>query len=47
MPRVRPEEIVRQFRDNGLKLLLHDAGNVRDLLTCATPSAPRASTSLA
>ena len=29
-PRVR--EIVRQFRENGLKLLLHHPANARDLL---------------
>ncbi len=32
MPVVRPEELVRNFRENGLKLLLQEAGNVRDVL---------------
>ena len=29
----RVHEIIRQFRENGLKLLLHNPGNVRDLLS--------------
>ena len=32
MPRVRPEEVVRHFRENGLRLLLQDPGNARDLM---------------
>ena len=38
MPRVRPEDIIRQFRENGLKLLFHDPGNVRDLLRLRDPA---------
>jgi len=37
MPRVSLEELVRHFRENGLKLLLHDGGNVRDLVTLSDP----------
>jgi hypothetical protein len=37
MPRVRPEDIVRHFRENGLKLLFHEPGNVRDLLALRDP----------
>jgi hypothetical protein len=37
MPRVRPEDLVRQFRENGLKLLFHDPANVRDLLALRAP----------
>ena len=35
MARARIREIVRQFRDNGLKILLERGGNVRDLLALA------------
>jgi hypothetical protein len=38
MPRVSPEQLVRQFHENGLKLLLHDAANVRDLVTLRDPA---------
>jgi hypothetical protein len=38
MPRVSPEEFVRHFSENGLKLLLQDAGNVRDLLRLRDPA---------
>jgi predicted transposase YdaD len=38
MSRVRPEDFVRHFRENGLKLLLHDPGNVRDLLALRDPA---------
>jgi hypothetical protein len=38
MTRISPEEVIRHFRENGLKLLLHDAGNVRDLLTLRDPA---------
>jgi hypothetical protein len=38
MPRVSPEQLVRQFHENGLKLLLQDAANVRDLLTLRDPA---------
>jgi len=31
MRRVRPKDIIRHFRENGLKLLLHHSANVRDL----------------
>jgi hypothetical protein len=37
MPRVRPEDLVRQFRENGLKLLFHEPANVRDLLALRDP----------
>src|SRR5690348_5092079 len=37
MPRITPEEIVRHFRENSLKLLLEPAPNVRDLLTLRDP----------
>jgi hypothetical protein len=37
MPRVSPEDVVRHFRENGLKLLFHEAANVRDLLTLRDP----------
>jgi len=37
MPRVSPEDVVRNFHENGLKLLLHDAGYDRDLLTLRDP----------
>ncbi len=33
----RNREIIRQFPENGLKLLLENAGNVRDLLAIADP----------
>jgi Putative transposase, YhgA-like len=32
-----PREFARQFRENGLKLLFHDPGNVRDLLFLQDP----------
>jgi hypothetical protein len=35
MPRPRVQEIVRHFRENGLKLLLHRPANTRDLLLLA------------
>jgi hypothetical protein len=38
MPRVRLEDVVRHFRENGLKLLLHDPSNVRDLLALCDPA---------
>jgi hypothetical protein len=38
MPRVSPEQLIRQFHENGLKLLLHDGANVRDLLTLRDPA---------
>jgi hypothetical protein len=38
MPRLSPEQLVRQFHENGLKLLLHDAANVRDLVTLRDPA---------
>ncbi len=34
---VTPEDVVRHFRENGLKLLLHLPANVRDLLTLRDP----------
>jgi hypothetical protein len=37
VPYLRPEDIVRQFRENGLKLLLHEPGNVRELLALRDP----------
>jgi hypothetical protein len=37
MPRVRTEEVIRHFHENGLKLLFHEPGNVRDLLTFRDP----------
>ncbi len=37
MPRVRPEELVRHFRENGVKLLFHEPANVRDLLALRDP----------
>ncbi len=38
MPRVSPEQLIRQFHENGLKLLLYDAANVRDLVTLRDPA---------
>ncbi len=38
MPRVSPEQLIRQFHENGLKLLLYDAANVRDLVTLRDPT---------
>jgi hypothetical protein len=38
MPHVSPEQLIRQFHENGLKLLLHDAANVRDLVTLRDPA---------
>ncbi len=38
MPRVSPEQLIRQFHENGLKFLLHDAANVRDLVTLRDPA---------
>jgi hypothetical protein len=38
MPRVSPQQLIRQFHENGLKLLLYDAANVRDLLTLRDPA---------
>jgi hypothetical protein len=35
MAKARVQEIIRQFPENGLKLLLHDPHNVRDLLRLA------------
>jgi hypothetical protein len=37
MPRVRPGELIRHFRENGLKLLFHEPGNVRDLMRFRDP----------
>ncbi len=33
MPPARPEDFVRHFRENGLKLLLQEPGNLRELLS--------------
>jgi hypothetical protein len=38
MPRVSPEQLIRQFHENGLKLLLYDPANVRDLVTLRDPA---------
>jgi hypothetical protein len=38
MPHVSPEQLIRQFHENGLKLLLHDAANVRDLVMLRDPT---------
>jgi hypothetical protein len=38
MPRVSPDDVIRHFRENGLKLLLHSAANVRDLLGLRDPA---------
>ena len=38
MPPVSTEQLIRQFHENGLKFLLHDAANVRDLLTLRDPA---------
>ena len=38
MAATRAEQIIRHFRENGLKLLLEQPGKVRDLLAlCGTP----------
>jgi len=37
MPRLSPKQVIRHFRENGLKLLLHHTGNIRDLLTMRDP----------
>jgi hypothetical protein len=37
MPRFNPTEFVRQFRENGIKMLFHDPGNLRDLLNLRDP----------
>lgn len=39
MRRPRWQEIVRHFPENGMKVLLQDPGNVRDLLTLARSDA--------
>jgi Putative transposase, YhgA-like len=38
MTRLSPQEFARQFRENGLKLLFHDPGNVRELLYLKDPN---------
>jgi hypothetical protein len=37
-PRVSPEQLIRQFHENGLKLLLYNPANVRDLVTLRDPA---------
>ncbi|HEX5273605.1 MAG TPA: Rpn family recombination-promoting nuclease/putative transposase [Gemmataceae bacterium] len=37
MSRVTPDDVVRHFRENGLKMLLHHPGNVRELMTLRDP----------